>query len=174
MYCIILCCITSFVFLYLIILCCIVLCYTPSFDFFLIFVDTIFQFPKLLHKHGLLITNFHNITFLSTRVWQILSSPSIFSNVPLSLVAFRASVILSVSLYWNGLIPEGLPVLVFFVHVFLQIKPLVLILFTSQFCIISIFKCIIQLFFILYVWTFNALFWTEIILIESSLISSLV
>ena len=49
------------------------------------------QCLKFFHKHVLLLTNFHNITFLSSIVWHNLSSSSIVSVVPLYLVAFSAS-----------------------------------------------------------------------------------
>ena len=102
-------CIASFC----VVLFCVIYFRAPSSDF-LLFNDTIFQFTKLLNKNVLLIANFRNITFLSSKVWNFLSSSSIFSDVTLSLVAFRAVVVISVALYSNGLRSSGLIVLVLF------------------------------------------------------------
>ena len=81
---------------------------------FHIFIDTIFKFLRLFHMYAFLITNFPNITFLSSRVWQNFSSSSKHFDVPLSLVAFRASVIISVAVYSNMMNSSGLIFLVIF------------------------------------------------------------
>ena len=56
----------------------------------------------------------------------------------------------------------------------MKIEQLVLLLFLIQISIISLLQCISQLFLQFFAWPFNALLWTEVILVVLSSISSLI
>ena len=99
----------------------------------------------------MLLTNLHNINFLSSWFLRNLSRSSIVFAVPLPLVAFSA-----LSYYYISLLLFKQAELFrvnsfrFFFHVFLKMKDLVLLLFLSLYCIISLLRCIIQLLFQLF------------------------
>ena len=61
------------------------ICFIP------LFTNNLLQCLNFFHKHIFLLDNFHNITFLSTRVLCNLSSSSTDYFVPLFLAAFKSS-----------------------------------------------------------------------------------